>query len=120
MLHIKMNRSVSLPVQLEDENGVVSAFELREMKQASRERYIDSVRSRVDGPADAEGKVNIRRLEGMHSDLLCLCLYDANGKLVTREFADSLPVSASEQIYAAAVQLNQLKVDSKQKAEEKN
>lgn len=107
MLHIKVNRSASLPVELEDADGKISKFELREMKQSARERYLDSVRAR--GTSDDKGVFALKKLEGLHADLLCLCLYHGDSaKLISREFADDLPVEVSTQLYQEAQKINGL------------
>ena len=101
----------SRPVVLEAEDGAQSQYELREMTVAERDKYLNTVSSRMR--FDANGKpCGIRNFDGMHADLLTRCMFkmnpDGSSTPVTKKEVDAWPSASSAVIFSAAQELNQL------------
>jgi hypothetical protein len=98
--------SNTFPFSLE-ENGNVVEYEIRELKQGPRERYMDSVRER--GDVSPEGNITIKKFSGMHADLLGVCVFKKGSSVsVGAEFAANLPPEISSELFHEAQRLNKL------------
>lgn len=109
-------RITATPVSIETDSGV-EEFELREMKSVERDRYLDSVRSRVKYNAKGE-PMGLKSFEGMHADLVSRCLFRKDGSLVDIKELQEWPCSIVTDIFNAAQKLNRLNEDAE--AQEKN
>jgi protocatechuate 3,4-dioxygenase beta subunit len=101
-----------VPITLTTVDGKTVNYELREMSSASREKYLDTLGDRVRyGP---EGKpCGIKKFEGMQADLLTLCVFDSEGKAVTKAEVQKWPASVAGGIYESAQELNHLNEEKK-------
>ncbi len=96
-------RIKSRPVDI---NGVL--YELREMKAAARDRYMDklSQRLKVNPKGDIIG---INKFDGMQIDLLTQCLFDPEGKAVTDVILKEWPSGDVQGMFQAAQEINHLR-----------
>ncbi len=95
------------PIVMTDDNGNETAYELREMVAGSRDKYLDMLSQRMS--KDAKGKATgIKKFEGMHADLLSMCMFKEDGKLVGKEEIQKWPGTVVTQIFQAAQRLNSL------------
>lgn len=96
------------PVKIEDADGQIKEYSLREVKAAKRDQYLDKLSNRL--LTDNKGNIiGMKKYEGMQSDLLLMCMHDADGKLVDKAFLDDLPGTAVVDMFKAAQVLNGLR-----------
>lgn len=116
-LQFKLQTQVR-PVEIEDDNGNVKKYELREISAAQRDRYMNSLTKRFR--LDNTGKpCGIKDFEGLHASLISLCLYNEQGTLVTPQEVNAWPAHVTQTLYKAAESLN--KLDAKDEGDkEKN
>lgn len=117
-LRFKLQANV-LPVEVEQSDGTVDEYELREMTAVTRDRYLDKLQKRMQ--LDVNGRAaGIRKFEGMQADLVASCLFrKTDGKGVSEDVIQSWPASAVVALFAAAQELNRLKQVAEE-AEPKN
>lgn len=73
----------TIPVEVEDENGVSHSYTLRELSGTLRDKYLNRMRQRsAPGAGEGAGFAQFKNYEGFVADLLCLSLFDADGKAV--------------------------------------
>lgn len=106
------------PVVLENEKGETLKYELRELKAAARDKYVDNLSGRL--LTDKGGNViGIKKYEGMQGDLLIICMWTApdegEPKLVDRATLATWPGNVVKGLFEAAQVLNQFR-----KPDEKN
>jgi hypothetical protein len=97
------------PVVLEDDKGQELKFELRELKAARRDKYVDNLSGRL--LTDKAGNViGIKKYEGMQADLLVICMWtvpeDGEPKLVDKQTLDQWPGNVVKDLFEAAQVLN--------------
>jgi len=102
--------STVVPVTLQNGETFVE-YELREMRAADRDTYLDTVSDRLR--LDANGKpAGIKKFDGMQADLVSRCLFSkADGKPVKRDIIQGWPSSVVQGLYSEAQKLNKLNVD---------
>lgn len=91
---------------------VQPTHELREMKAAKRDKYMDKMSQRliINPKGDVVG---IKKFDGMHRDLLIECLWDLKAeKLVTAEQLADWPSGTVAVLFEAAQELNHLRKPS--------
>ncbi len=119
-LSLKVGRTASQPVVLENERGQEEKYELREMSAANREKYLDQLTKRLS--VDSSGKPrSVTKFEGMQAALLTLCLFKMEndiGTLVKEITIQSWPSSAVATLFEAAQKLNDLGVNKDDKKDE--
>lgn len=96
------------PVKLEDKDGNVQEYELRELKSNVRDQFLDRFTSRLqtDNKGNVTG-IKPGKYEGMQAELLVLGLYDpVTSKLVDKKFVDDLPSTAVTELFKAGQVLN--------------
>lgn len=110
-----VNKTIPLTLEI---NGKDEEYELREMDAASRDRYLDSITSRMR--MDKEGKpVGVARFEGMQADLLVHTLRKKEGGgTIRKEVIQSWPASTVTALFEEAQKLNLLNRDIQEVAEE--
>lgn len=97
-------------VTLEDADGGKKDYEIREVKSAVRERYMDNLSKRLQ--LDTKGNIiGLKKYEGMQSDLLTICMHDmeGDGKKVLKEQLDGWPGTVVEKLFRAAQVINLLR-----------
>lgn len=106
----------TIPVTLEN-NGKSEEYELREMDAATRDKYMDSLSSRMR--LDKDGKpAGITRFEGMQADLLAYTLRKKDGTGVAKSVIQSWPGSTVSALFEEAQKLNLLNRGAEQVMEE--
>lgn len=95
----------SQPLELEVQPDVYLKFELREMSGLEGGEYKNLLRDKVK---NTNGEAQILDWRGVYSDLLCRCMYDQEGKLVSRETIDGWPESTQQALFEAAQKVNGL------------
>lgn len=90
------------------ENGADPVeYHLREMTSAERDVYLDSIRERT--LFDAAGKViGMKKVAGIHADLLHLCIRKPDGGLVAKDAIQKWPATMVGDLFSEASRLNQL------------
>lgn len=106
----------TIPIELEHPDGRQETLEMREMTAAIRDRYLGLQGERAKH--NTEGVVvGIKNFDGIHSDLLCLCLY-RDGTPVPKSEVQGWPASMTSALYAEAQKLNMLNQPAKEVKEE--
>lgn len=83
-------------------------YQIRELKAAVREKYLDNLSRRL--LLDAKGNIiGLKKYEGMQMDLLTICMHDEDGTLVTRPMLDGWPSSTVTALFHAAQCINGLR-----------
>lgn len=111
MLKFKLTRK-TLPVELEDENGVTTKYTLRQMDGAQRDEFLNDQARRMEVVGtnpDGTQQTKISDFTGLHAKLLSLCLTeDATGKPPTLATIQSWPADVQQELYKEAKKLNGL------------
>lgn len=103
-------------IELEGKDG--GSFEIREMDSATRDKYLDllSARAKVTDKGEVVG---IKKMDGMHAELLTRCMYkidDIDHTKETRvpvEQIQAWPSSVVTQLYRMAQELSHLNTKQK-------
>lgn len=96
--------TVSVPVTLTGEDGTEALFELREMSGAKRDKYLNTMKSKVNTKDQT-----LKDFTGSQSTLIASCLFDlATTKPVPQSLVDSWPARVQLSLYEAAAELNKL------------
>lgn len=103
-------KAVTKKLQLEDENGKPTDYQLIKFSAAAREAYLNEMQDRIELVVSADGKqsTNIRNHEGMRAILLSKCLKGPDGNFVSYDTIQSWPSSAVDQIHELAQEFNGL------------
>lgn len=104
-LKLSVNRT-SQPVELENEDGSVSRYLLREMTGTLRDQFLNAQR-RIMEPTKNGGHT-VKDFNGSQSSLLCRCLYDSDGKAVPEATIQGWPVGVQAVLHEAAQKINRL------------
>lgn len=98
-------KSKAWPVVLENGDGQEVKFEIRELKAAQRDKYVDKLQGRLK--LNAKGEViGLTQYAGMQADLLTICMHDEEDKLVTKPVLDQWPGTVVQKLFHAAQTLN--------------
>ena len=93
-------------------------YELRELLGRERDNFLNTLGTQtkyVDGkPA------GLKDYRGMHATLLTQCLFDENGKVVTKEFVQGLPARITTALFNAAQKMSALAETEEAEAAAKN
>lgn len=94
------------PVLIDDQ-----PFTLKELTGSQRDIYLNenAGRLRID-PTTGQTK-GFKDYKGIHTDLLSKCMYDPEGKVVTKVFLNELPASVVTGLFQLANELNKLDED---------
>lgn len=98
---------IKIPVTL-NQDGKTRTLEIREMTSAVRDKHMDKMQSRMT--RDTDGNLtSVNRFEGMHADLLSVCLWDLEtNQLVKAEEIQSWPSSVVSQLYKSADEIHKV------------
>jgi hypothetical protein len=107
-------------VTIEDENGVVRPYVVREMMGNIRDQWLNTMAERMK--LDKSGTpVGVKEFKGLQTSLICRCLYDQNGKLIPETTIANWPASAQKALFEMCQKLSGLDDSAKDKeAQEKN
>jgi len=94
-------------IQLADAEGKEQTYCLREMTAADRDRYLDGISGRMRIAPDGKS-LGVKKFDGMQADLLSLCLFGPDGKLVAADEIQKWPSSVVGQLFIIAQQINRL------------
>lgn len=94
-------------IALADDAGNEQTYQLREMTAAQRDVYLDGISSRMRLGPDGKS-VGIKKFDGMQADLLSLCLFGPDGKLVPTAEIQKWPSSVVGQLFSLAQEINRL------------
>lgn len=94
------------PIELEVQPGAELKFELREMSGLEGGDYKNVLKTKIRTKAD--GSAEVLDFKGLYSDLLCRCMYDQEGKLVSKDTIDGWPESTQQALFEAAQEVNGL------------
>lgn len=93
------------PVSLENGDGQEVKYEIRELKAATRDSYVDKLQGRLN--VDKKGNVvGLKQYSGMQGDLLTICMYGEDGKLVDRKELAQWPGTMVTKLFHAAQTVN--------------
>ena len=107
--HEKKKYSKSLqeiPIELENDNGEVECYILRELTGPQREEYVDTCTKRVRRNPD--GSVRGMDSKGLETLLISMSLYDSSGDNVKVEEMKNWPSSLINGLYDDAARLSGL------------
>ena len=108
----------SIPVSL-THNGEKKDYELREMISSVRDKYLNTIKSRMLFNPKTGNPQGVKNFEGMQADLLARCLYDSDGNAVPLNTIQEWPASKVTTLFEAAQKLNGLNL-KKEEDESKN
>lgn len=104
-------------VDIEDENGVIRSYTLREMTGADKGRWQTENAKRMS--FDRKSKVGmIKDWNGLEASLITYCLFDTSGNKVPTQTIISWPTTVQKALFEAARKMNGLTDDEEDK--EKN
>lgn len=98
----------SQPVELEVAENEVVVYSVKEMTGAQRDEYLNKVTQKTTRDANGE-VVGMKDYKGLYSNLLSLCLYDADGKPIPESKIQEWPDTAQKVLFDIATDLNGLK-----------
>ena len=106
----------SVPIELEQKDGTVKSYTLKELTGEDRDIYLDSMKDRFKYSPD--GNVSaVTNFKGLHNSLLKMGLVDdETGKLVTEEELKKLPSTTTTALFDEATKLSALDKDAKKEA----
>lgn len=97
-------------VPMESQDGSVVVYTLRELTGRQRDEYHQATAKRMK--YDAKGSpAGVKDFVGMQADLITLCLYDPQGRLVTPEDVSGWPATTQAALFDMAQEINGLEVD---------
>jgi len=101
-------------VEIEDQNGEVTVYTVRELSGAEREKYLDTVNARMKFE---DGKpVGFTSYEGSYTKLVSMCMVDDDGKKVNPETVKNWPQSTVEELFRLAQRLSGLDLRAEEEA----
>lgn len=101
-------RNKTREVTIETNEGDEMKFEVRELKAAVREKYMDNLSRRLT--LDSKGNIiGLKKYEGMQMDLLTICMVNEKEEPVTRAMLDAWPSSTVTALFHAAQCINGLR-----------
>ena len=98
----------SQPVELGVAVGDVVRYAVKEMTGAQRDEYFNKTAQRTTRDANGE-VIGMKDYKGLYSNLLSLCLYDADGKPIPESKIQEWPDTAQKVLFDIATDLNGLK-----------
>lgn len=104
----------STPVTL-TKGEVKKPYSICEMTGTLRDQYLADTKSRTRMNGD---KMEMDSYEGLYADLLCRCLRDKDGKLLTKQEVQEFPSSAQQTLFKEAQKLNGLFGEEKEQGQE--
>lgn len=93
------------PVAMENAEGLETKYEIRELKAAVRDKYVDKLQGRLKTNAKGE-VIGLTQYAGMQADLLTICMYTEEDKLIDRSTLDQWPGTSVQKLFHAAQTLN--------------
>jgi hypothetical protein len=85
-------------IELEDANGVIHKFTIRELDGPGREAYMTFMSNTVDLSKKGAAR-GVKSLKGMHAYLISRCLFDAQNVPVTEIVMKGWPGSVIASLY---------------------
>lgn len=102
-------------IPIEDKDGKVTIYKLRELDGEQRSDYINFQASKAKYGAD--GKVTgIKDFKGIETKIVSMCLYDPDGKLVTEAFLNKVPGRLIKKLSALALRISGLDEKAEERA----
>lgn len=96
-----------IPIKLKDVHGIVKTYTLREMAGVQRDKWLNSMGSRLR--TDKNGNVlGVRVFDNLQASLIAKCLYDDRGELVPEEVIAKWPSSAQKILFQKCQEMNAL------------
>lgn len=93
--------------EIEDLDGNINLYTLRELSGAARDSYLNRMKDRMK--FDTQGKpCGIKSFDGLQASLLQETLLDPDKKLVTRVVLDEFPASVLDGLYNRSQKLSAL------------
>lgn len=106
-LALKLTRAVR-PVELEDEAGNVTKYELREMKASDRDKYMTQFANRC--VRTKTGDIGaLEKFDGHEAEIITRCLFKEDGTSVKIDEIQKWPSTSVTTIAKAALELNAIK-----------
>lgn len=103
----------SEPIEIEDLSGVENTYYLKELTGSERNNFLTSQAKRAKGKDK-----DVKDFTGACSELLTLCLYDPQNRLVPAKEIDSWPSEMQMDLFLKAITLSGL--DKKGEDDAKN
>jgi len=100
-------RRKEVEVDIEEDDGSVRTYTVRELNGTLRDQFFDSMNRRATG-ITSEGVRSFKTFKGMYSDLLSLSLFDAHDQPVPADTIQQWPSSTQEELFRIASQLSGL------------
>lgn len=114
---LKLNLDIQIEKVQIGSGASFAEYTIQEMNQKERDEYLDKQEPRLLRNEERQ-VIGMKTQSGFRADLLCLCLRDQEGKLVSAETVQSWPAQTVEQLHTVAQKLNGLGVkdDASKKA----
>lgn len=103
------------PIKIKGRDGVVRDYTLREMDGDDLGRWMNAIHERLSEKKGSKFRGNGHAktdYRGMHADLISLCLYDADGKRVSKDVIRKWPASLQSTLFKKSQRLNGLDDDA--------
>lgn len=110
-------RRKTIPVELEDDSGVVRKFTLKELSGPLRDKYLNFQQTKFKFTADGKSQT-IKDVTGLYTKLIAESLFDENGNSVPESVIDTWSSSAQSELFKLAQKLSGL--DNKAEEDAKN
>lgn len=92
-------------VTIKDKSGNTTEFKIREMSGALRDKWMNTMGSRLK--SDANGKpIGMRDFTGIQSSLIALCLFDSAGNSIPENTIAAWPASAQKALFEICQKIN--------------
>ena len=105
-----------LPVEIENEDGTVSTYILKEMDGSQRSTFLNDSTRRIKLKPNGEPE-SVSDYKHMQENALTLCLYDPDGKLVPVNVLEKWPGAVLTALYKAAQELSGMNKEDEAKNE---
>jgi len=100
-------RRAEVEVIVEGDNGQEKKWRMVELLGSERNRYLNKLTSRVKVTNDGKA-CGIKSFDGFQSDLLCICLYNEDNRLLTKEEVEALPSLTQQSLFVRAQKISGL------------
>lgn len=108
-------RRKEVEVDVEENDGTIRTYTVRELSGALRDQFFDSMNRRSTGVTQ-DGIRSFKTFKGMYSDLLTLSLFDAHDQPVPAAIIQDWPSSTQEALFRIASELSGLDKKAAEKA----
>ena len=103
-----------IPLELENPDGSLDNFIMRELVGIQRDAWLNKMKKK--GEISTGGAIKVTDFTNLQADLLCMCIYDSNDKLVELKTLQNWPASLQSELWDMAQELSGLKAKATEEA----